>query len=44
MLKKQKILEDKVIQLQNDVHLVNNSVTEKDFIEISKFLKNFTLL
>ena len=37
MLEKQKILEDKVTQLQNDIHSANNSVTEKDFVEVSKY-------
>jgi hypothetical protein len=44
MLEKQKILEDKVTQLQNEVHTANNSVTEKDFVEVSYYLYNRILL
>ena len=44
ILEKQKILEDKVTQLQNKVYTANNSVIKKDFVEVSYYLYNRILL
>lgn len=39
MLDRQKVLEDKIIALENEFYSNNSNENEKDFVEVSNILK-----
>jgi hypothetical protein len=41
VLERQKILEEKINQLEHEMHSNSNAVTEKDFVEVNIYSKYF---
>jgi len=44
LLEWQKILEDKVTRLENELHINHSMITEHDFVEVYNFLCFFRVL
>ena len=44
LLERQKIVEDKVTRLENEIHASQHFITEQEFIEVSNNIKIFAEL